>query len=356
MDSAIRCTGKPEVLVVTIAPGLRNCATRDSKFLLISRFSATTSMIQSASAQRAKSSSKFPIETFSASAGVKNAAGFDFFAASSPARTILLRSPAGAPGFRSGGTISNKMHGSPALAKCAAIREPMVPAPNTAAFSIRRFMAYLFRALLNFETSGQVTKPLSPGQTNYGPAARRALQYCENESWQSDGRHRVAPVCKRQAALAGRARGAQAHGAASRRPRPSGRLRARHCPHWRLARSTRGRHTHRFGRRHERWCPHRRGFLRRHFSRGNGAHWHYHELHRFRPMDAFMAWSRHQSASGKISRQIHFGENFRGDGHSSGDRHDRYQCWRLRLLHAWPHRSTLARVVRLSGALRAHSI
>src|SRR5271167_136161 len=146
MDSAMRCTGKPEVLVVTIAPGLRNCATRDSKFLLISRFSATTSMIQSASAQRAKSSSKFPMEIFSASAGTKNAAGFDFFAASSPARTILWRSPAGAPDLQSGGTMSSRMHGRPALAKCAAIREPMVPAPNTAAFSIRRFMACLFRS------------------------------------------------------------------------------------------------------------------------------------------------------------------------------------------------------------------
>src|SRR6266853_2424160 len=145
MPSAIKCTGKPEVLVVTMAPGLRTCTTRESNFRLISRFSATTSMIQSASAQRARSSSKFPIATRSASAGVKKAAGLDFFAASSPARTILLRSVAGASAGKFGGTISNKTHGSPVLAKCAAIREPIVPAPSTTAFSIRRFMESLFR-------------------------------------------------------------------------------------------------------------------------------------------------------------------------------------------------------------------
>src|SRR5713226_1894368 len=70
-------------------------------------------MIQSASAQRARSSSKFPMAIFSASAAVKNAAGFDFFATSNPARTILLRSPDGASGGKFGGTMSSKMHGNP---------------------------------------------------------------------------------------------------------------------------------------------------------------------------------------------------------------------------------------------------
>src|SRR5713226_6296565 len=93
---------------------------------------------------------------FSASAGLKKAAGFDFFAASSPARTILLRSAAAALAGRFGGTISSKMHGSPAFAKCAAIREPIVPAPNTIAFSMRRFIARLFYGIY---TEGQVTKP-----------------------------------------------------------------------------------------------------------------------------------------------------------------------------------------------------
>jgi hypothetical protein len=136
MPSAIKCTGNPDVFVVTIAPGLRNCATRDSNFLFMSRFSATTSIIQSASEQRARSSSKFPMAIFSASAAVKNAAGFDFFAASSPARTTLLRSATGASAGKLGGTMSSKIHGSPAFAKCAAIREPIVPAPSTTAFSM----------------------------------------------------------------------------------------------------------------------------------------------------------------------------------------------------------------------------
>src|SRR5258705_5474456 len=117
-------------------------------------------MIQSASAQRAKSSSKLPIAIFSASAAVKNAAGLDFFAASKPARTILLRSPAGASAGKFGGTMSSKMQGSPAFAKCAAIREPMVPAPSTTAFSMRRFIARLligFTMLGLFEGTGYRT-------------------------------------------------------------------------------------------------------------------------------------------------------------------------------------------------------
>ena len=144
MPSAIRCTGNPEVFVVAIAPGLRNCATRASNLRLISRFSATTSIIQSASAQRARSSSKFPMTMLSASDGVKNAAGFDFLAASSPARTILLRSAEGASGGIFGGAISSKTQGRPAFAKCAAIREPIVPAPSTTAFSMRRSIISLF--------------------------------------------------------------------------------------------------------------------------------------------------------------------------------------------------------------------
>ncbi len=43
--------------------------------------------------------------------------------------------------------MSSKTHGRPAFAKCAAILEPMVPAPSTAAFSIRRLMRSLSRNL-----------------------------------------------------------------------------------------------------------------------------------------------------------------------------------------------------------------
>ena len=128
---------------MTIAPGFRNCATRESRLRLISRFSATTSIIQSASPQRARSSSKFPIEIFSVSAALKNAAGRDFFAASSPFRAKRFLSDVGASGFRSGGTISSSTHGRPAFAKCAAMRAPIVPAPNTTAFCMASFIAAL---------------------------------------------------------------------------------------------------------------------------------------------------------------------------------------------------------------------
>jgi len=93
---------------------------------------------------------------FSATAEVKNAAGFDFFAASRPARTILLRSPAGASAGKPGGMMSSKMHGSPAFAKCAAMREPIVPAPRTNAFSMRCSITGLYRAVY-FKPTGYKT-------------------------------------------------------------------------------------------------------------------------------------------------------------------------------------------------------
>src|SRR5258706_16281781 len=71
-------------------PGLRNCATLARRPRLISRFSATTSMIQSASAMRGRSSSKLPTETLEARADVKKAAGLAFFGGSSPASTVFF--------------------------------------------------------------------------------------------------------------------------------------------------------------------------------------------------------------------------------------------------------------------------
>ena len=53
-------TGRPDVFVVTIVPGVRCCSTFASSARLISRFSATASTIQSHSAIRARSSSKLP--------------------------------------------------------------------------------------------------------------------------------------------------------------------------------------------------------------------------------------------------------------------------------------------------------
>ena len=60
-----------------------------------------------------------------------------------PFRAKRFRSNASAPGFKSGGTISNSTHGNPALAKCAAIRAPIVPAPSTTAFCMEIFIRTL---------------------------------------------------------------------------------------------------------------------------------------------------------------------------------------------------------------------
>src|SRR5205814_8652484 len=118
-------------------------------------------------AQRAKSSSKFPMEIFSAIEALKNAAGRAFLAASKPFRAKRFRSDAGASGFRSGGTISSSTHGKPAFAKCAAMRAPIVPAPKTTAFCMARFIRRpsfpnLYAAV---QTLGKVTKPPKRGQT-----------------------------------------------------------------------------------------------------------------------------------------------------------------------------------------------
>ena len=53
-------TGSPLVLELMTVPGLRKVATRSRRFRLISRFSATASIIQSASATHERWSSKFP--------------------------------------------------------------------------------------------------------------------------------------------------------------------------------------------------------------------------------------------------------------------------------------------------------
>src|SRR5712691_311357 len=87
---------------------------------------------------------------------------------SSPPLTLPARfcSVPEAFGGRLGGAISSKMHGKPAFAKCAAMRAPIVPAPSTTAFSIRRLIVILFRV-------GQVTKPAFHGQTRCPGASAR---------------------------------------------------------------------------------------------------------------------------------------------------------------------------------------
>src|SRR2546425_13270096 len=166
-------------------------------------------MIQSASAQRAKSSSKLPMATLSASEGTKNAAGRDLRADSSPARTMRLRSLAGAPGGRSGGTMSSRTHGRPALAKCAAIRAPIVPAPRTTAFSMRRFMQ-------EFSSAGQGTKPVSSGQTKHRAAAPGRDRLLSGGRYAATGKHDWTQS-GHGAGMAEKRRGEAAHAGAERR-------------------------------------------------------------------------------------------------------------------------------------------
>ena len=88
---------------------------------LISRFSATTSIIQSHPAISAISSSKLPRVISRADSGEKNAAGFDFFRPvhRSSARTCSRTAGFGASAAVPGGTISSSTTGTPALAMCA---------------------------------------------------------------------------------------------------------------------------------------------------------------------------------------------------------------------------------------------
>ena len=88
--------GRPLVLVVMMVPGLRIASILRNNLRLISRSSTTASMIQSTSASFGRSSSKLPIVTSLASDGLKNAAGFDFTAASkSGSRNAIARGTVG---------------------------------------------------------------------------------------------------------------------------------------------------------------------------------------------------------------------------------------------------------------------
>src|SRR5580658_4857947 len=119
-------SGMPLVLVEKMEPGLRCFNTLSIRARLISRFSVTASTIQSQPLILARSSSKLPGVTSDLVSGVKKAAGFCFRAASNPPREAALRLA------WLGRTISSNKAGMPALAKWAAMRDPMVPAPSTA--------------------------------------------------------------------------------------------------------------------------------------------------------------------------------------------------------------------------------
>ncbi len=169
------------MFVVTIVPGRRCGATRSRRRFLISRFSATTSMIQPASAQRARSSSKFPSVIRANAAGPKNAAGRDLTAASNPARTMRLRTRESARvsprAFSSGvsavGTMSSRVQATPQLAKCAAMRAPMVPAPRTTTLSMRGFICAGLVGSLRARLSEASDKLAVPIWNSRWPPARR---------------------------------------------------------------------------------------------------------------------------------------------------------------------------------------
>ncbi|CEY33017.1 Uncharacterised protein [Streptococcus pneumoniae] len=142
--SAIFSTEIPDVFELTIEPGLRTASTFSNSFFLISKFSTTTSIIQSTSARRSRSSSKLPASISAKFPFTVRGAGFCF---NSFCTAVLLKrfltllcsnvSPFASSSFVSaGGTISSNNVGIPILAKCAAIPEPITPEPRTAAFLI----------------------------------------------------------------------------------------------------------------------------------------------------------------------------------------------------------------------------
>ena len=110
----------PDVFDDTIVPARRTDSTRASSARFASSCSMTASRIQSTFASFARSVSKPPVVMKSvADSAVKNGSGFKPRARLSPSRAV------------SAVTSSNNT-GMPALAKCAAICAPIVPAPRTA--------------------------------------------------------------------------------------------------------------------------------------------------------------------------------------------------------------------------------
>ena len=114
--------------------------------------SSTASMTRSWSCNLSRSSSRFPTVTSLARAELKNAAGRDFKAFSRPPAGGQLR-------FRScgasGGTMSRRSVGIPALARWAAMPAPITPAPRTATRRIGVVMKRLLLSCLVFESRGR---------------------------------------------------------------------------------------------------------------------------------------------------------------------------------------------------------
>ena len=124
--SASVWSGIPEVLDETIAAGAASFSTRCMSSRLGSIRSTIASMIQSASASRSRLSSKLPRRILSATSSPISAAGRALRMRSKPALVTASRSsPVGA-------ATSSNSTSRPALAHCAAIAAPIVPAPRTA--------------------------------------------------------------------------------------------------------------------------------------------------------------------------------------------------------------------------------
>ena len=111
--------GMPDVFELTTLPGRRAASTRSSSARLASSCSTTHSTIQSASARRGRPSSNDAVVTSFQPSGRKNGSGLSDRARLSPCAAASA-------------VTSSSSEGTPALAKWAAICEPMTPAPSTA--------------------------------------------------------------------------------------------------------------------------------------------------------------------------------------------------------------------------------
>src|SRR5436190_9038121 len=109
----------PDVFDDTTEPGRRTASTRSRSARLASSCSMTASTIQSTSLSFARSASKPPVVMSATPSDVKNGSGLSARARFSPSRAAS-------------GVTSRSRTGVPALAKCAAICAPIVPAPSTA--------------------------------------------------------------------------------------------------------------------------------------------------------------------------------------------------------------------------------
>ncbi len=126
--SASVAIGIPEVFEDTIVPGRRTRSICSSSVRFASMRSTTASTIQSAPARRFRSASKPPVVMSAAASRVKNGSGLRAAARFNPSRAISA-------------VMSSRWVGTPALARCAAICAPIVPAPRTAADWIRGVIA-----------------------------------------------------------------------------------------------------------------------------------------------------------------------------------------------------------------------